>query len=203
MPRPLFLFIASIMYTIPAVMILWSAFQYFAVTGEQKFSYDFSRESPFISNLWPPEHVSSFFFQEDDAVKNIIKDPVSFSVTLTRPTFQKIELRLKYRKNPEIPLKIGLQKGDRSWDFFFKEFSPNEILTEDGWNIGVVRYDIFPEYITEDNRLSFILSSPYLSEKNEIITLSSLEVSLKKIPLTPKEIIKKIFGILKTQLPGL
>lgn len=192
MPKYFFLIFRVILYLFPVGVVVFTASHYFAFSGIQESKYDFQKESSLISILWPPEHVSDPYLINGDFAQNIEKDPVSFSVSLTRPSFQKITIFVRYKKNETTPLRFGLQKGDGSWDFYFKEIKKEDIKEIGEWQEGFVVFDITPEYMKKGNKLNILVSSPGLSEKGEKITFSEIRVRLERNPVTFKHFVQKI-----------
>lgn len=190
--RNIILSLRVIIYFIPIFLIILAFSKYFAFSGVQEWNYDFKKNSPVISILWPPEHTSDPYEINGDFMQDIKKDPVSFSVFLTRDSFQKMKLTFLYQKSEDLPLKIGLQKGDGSWDFFFKEFKTEDILQKNEWKEAQVTFDITREFINKKGRINILLSSPGLSEKGEKITFSEIRATLTRPKLTFFHLFRKV-----------
>lgn len=184
-----FILVRVAIYLIPAVIIAWAAWQYFGFSGTQEFSYDFSQESPFISILWPPERTSDIYKEGRDSRQDVLGDPTSFALQMTRPTFPRASVTMRYQKPDEVPLRLGLQKGDGSWNFFFEEVTS---VPDGDWQVGQASFRISPDFISPENKLNFIISSPYLGDSGERITITDISVRLERDPITFRQLLNKL-----------
>jgi len=85
-------------------MLLWLAVQYFSVFGGLSLSYDFQRESAFVSEWYPKGRAldREQNLKNGDAYQRIVGEPVYINVVVPR-SYDRVHATVEYT-NPEQPL---------------------------------------------------------------------------------------------------
>lgn len=107
--QTLYLYIQIVLFCIPFAVGAFLFVQYFAVLGDVTVSYDFSKESEFVSEFTPAGRASSRLenLQNGDTYQAITGEPVYVQVSVPR-SFDTVAATIEY-ENPEQPfIEFGL-----------------------------------------------------------------------------------------------
>jgi len=121
-------------YLSPFLLLIILIYKDFAPSGKVSFSYDFSRDSPVITKLFPANRLSDpQKIQNNEYYQEILKEPVYFETRLSQK-FNQAQVELVFQ-NPESSLfQLGLAiKGEKDWNYQFKPID-NKIINNLTWS---------------------------------------------------------------------
>jgi len=138
----------------------------------------------FISDLYPKSRTFEITIDKKNRYfQRIFTEPIYFKVALPRSNFNKVKVKLFYKTKKQIKIQIAMmqQKGIEVGEWKFKIRS-GKITKENDLNVLEAEYQITPEFV-KNNKLEFMISSPYLAKKQATIDIYKIEVELfgKKI----------------------
>ena len=160
----------------------WLTWQDIAPSDEFKTRYDFTDDSPFIKRLWPPFRLSELMIVNADGQQIILGDPVHLDVLPPR-LFQTAVLTVFFKNPANNDWRAGLLHQSEPWQVELKPFelSAMELRLGD-WQKGEATFDLTK--LPNQERLKFLLSAPGIEDQENGITVTAVEVTLLKEPIT-------------------
>jgi len=186
-------YIRIILISIPIIILGFLIYKYVCPRGVLKVDYDFCREDAFISRLSPGGRVLEIEKLDGYCQQKMVIDPVYFDVRLPQ-SFRQAGIKIWYQKNDDVILKIGPRFDSHQWLWDLKKV---EFLENDGeWQVGVVDLDL--NHVTmENNRIRFLVSSPWLDKFGEEILFSRVEIKFEKLPIGWGKVREKVKNLVK------
>jgi len=175
--------IRIILILIPIVILGWLAYKHITPSGILKVDYDFCAEDPFISKFSPMGRVLDIEKIKHQKLKictqAMVIDPVYFDVRLPQ-SFEQARITLWYKKDPDIPLRIGPRFNPNEWIWNLQDIKFER--TEADWEIGTITADL-SHIQMDNNRLRFLISSPGLDVSGQQIIFNQIKIEFGKQPL--------------------
>lgn len=119
-----------IIILIPVFIFLWLANKQFAPLGVLEINYDFNKESPFISDLYPELRTDGIKKEDGEYFNTIHEDTVYFDLTLPR-LYKKAKVQVKFKGTNPI-LDMGAEKEKDVWAFEMRPLE-NKIIDQLEW----------------------------------------------------------------------
>ena len=103
------------------------------LSGHLEFTYDFSQDSPVITNLFPANRLSEVFKIKDQASywQEINQEPVYFEARLPQQ-FDTAEVEVVYQNQSQNLVQLGLKTLGDEWSYDFKPLE-NRLLDNLDW----------------------------------------------------------------------
>ncbi|MBT4121932.1 hypothetical protein HOE31_03220, partial [bacterium] len=130
----LYSFFKIIIIIIPFILLAFLINKDLVRSGTISFVYDFSQDSPVITNLFPANRMSDVNKVKDFDIywQSINNEPVYFETRLPQ-TFDKAEVEVMYQNNDLPLIQIGLNNmGSNEWNYDFKPLE-NKLLDNLDW----------------------------------------------------------------------
>lgn len=124
------LFIKIIILLIPVLVFVWIFNKQYAPLGKLEVVYDFSKESPFISDLYPELRTDGIEKEDGDYLNTIHEDTVYFDLILPR-LYKKARVKVVFKGTSPI-FDIGGEKEKDVWAFEMRPLE-NKIIDQLGW----------------------------------------------------------------------
>jgi hypothetical protein len=102
--------------------------------GQLEFIYDFSTDSPVITNLFPANRLSEInrVKDTDSYWQQLEEEPVYFETRLPQK-FDTAEVELVYQNKNQPLIQVGLRTlGENDWNYYFKPLE-NQLLNKLNW----------------------------------------------------------------------
>ncbi|MCX6785512.1 MAG: hypothetical protein NTZ18_01505 [Candidatus Komeilibacteria bacterium] len=118
----------------PFVILGWLIKQDLALTGRLEFTYDFSHDSPVITDLFPAGRCSQIFQVKDkqEFFQQIFNEPVYFEVRMPQK-FDTATVEITYQNIKQPLIQLGLATlGSQDWSYDFKPLE-NQSLDSLNW----------------------------------------------------------------------
>jgi len=127
-------FLKFLIYLGPLILLGYLIYLDFVPSGIISFSYDFSKDSPVITNLFPANRLTD---PEPDLAGNfyqaIIKEPVYFETRLSQK-FDQARVDLTFQNPNQLFFQLGLAVlGEGDWNYFFRPVD-NKFINNLNWS---------------------------------------------------------------------
>lgn len=181
----------TIMIAIPIIVFVWLFAKDFVLSGRLDVVYDFSKQSPFITGLWPPQRLDSI---ADDPrwgkVQTMMVEPVTFRVMLPRK-FRDLTVEVVYRKDAAQRFRIGARAHPDRWAWTMRQV---EVVRDegDGWIRGAAHFIELPQYAGGGRTPEFILDAPDMHANNRTMTFAEIRVIADRDPVTVANVWSRI-----------
>lgn len=202
---------AVVLILLPFLILGWLIKKDLVISGRLSLVYDFSHESPLITDLFPAKRLTEIKrLSESEFSQSLLGEPVYFETRVPQ-NFKAATVEMIYQ-NQAVPLvQIGLRvigKGD--WNYYFQPFGASSTVDalaidyrlpqlEDGWQAGQARFDLTNAEIL-NRKLRFAISAPGLKPSdNQSLIIKKIKVTLIKEPLTWPEFVRQFKDYFKTR----
>ncbi|MDP2656759.1 MAG: hypothetical protein Q8P11_04310 [bacterium] len=168
----IFILLAWMIWIIDANVALW---------GYKKVEYFFGDPGPVVSELQPVARLGPKETLEGKrSYQKMFEDPTYFDL-ITPVTYRRAKLKLYFRNDTNIPLRIGIRWDSKSNYKLYDLIKDGE---EDGWTVAKAEIDMTSARY-ENGKYRFVLSAPGLVRGNpdRYIALSSIVIELYKDPI--------------------
>lgn len=122
--------------SIPLIIAVILVLEYFAVFGEYRVAYDFSTNSPQVTNFTPGSRVddASRSNRTSESTQRIFGDPVYMTVTLPR-AFDAVDMTMEYTTQSQPLTEIGVVANEDPWIVQLQPFQ-SQVVDQaiDEWN---------------------------------------------------------------------
>ncbi|OGF21179.1 hypothetical protein A2316_03465 [Candidatus Falkowbacteria bacterium RIFOXYB2_FULL_38_15] len=171
----------------------WLAWKKLVPSGSMEAVYGMSKESPFISKLYPKDRVSDAKRDEDNYYRAVLAEPVYFNL---KPSgdFDEARVLIKYKYLGEGDLKFGGLINKENWSFDFVEMP----RTEKGeWGALTANFNL-SDLVKEKENFRFMFSSPELISGQ--LEIDEVRVVFEREIMTFGEMISKIIEAIKWRM---
>ena len=119
----------------PFLILGWLIKQDLVIDGQIEFTYNFSQDSPVITNFFPANRMSSVFLVEAENYywQQVEQEPVYFETRLPQ-TFTQATVEITYKNENQPLIQLGLRAlGETEWNYVFKPLE-NQLLDKLDWS---------------------------------------------------------------------
>ena len=149
---------------LPFIILGWLIKKDLVLSGHLEFVYDFSQDSPAITNLFPANRLSAVNFVKDSNQywQQINQEPVYFEARLPQK-FDTATVEVVYQNQNQPLIQLGLRTlGEGDWNYDFKALE-NQLLDELDWfKISDEQGTIWQKQKKYLNREQFMVAVPGL-----------------------------------------
>ncbi|MBU1037214.1 hypothetical protein KKF32_04255 [Patescibacteria group bacterium] len=118
----------------PVLLLFWLVQKDLVKNGRLEFIYDFSEDSPTITNLFPANRLSQInkIVKTNSYWQQLEKEPVYFETRLPQ-TFATAIVEVTYKNDTQPLIQLGLETmGENEWNYDFKPLE-NQLLDNLDW----------------------------------------------------------------------
>src|SRR3989339_687741 len=115
----------------PVILLGWLVKQDLALSGQLEFTYDFSKDSAAITNLFPANRLTPVTFNKSGFWQTIKQEPVYFETRLPQK-FNTAQVEVVYQNSTEPLVQLGLKTLGDEWSYDFKPLE-NQLLDKLDW----------------------------------------------------------------------
>ena len=111
------IFLKIIIFLLPLFIFVWLLNKQFAPFGMLEVSYDFEKESPFISKIYPKERIDILKFDNGESYKEILDDIAYFDLELPRSSYQSAKVSIKFKNDHQSIFDLAALTSEELWSF--------------------------------------------------------------------------------------
>ncbi len=167
-------------------------------SGVIKFIYNFSHDSPVITNLFPANRMSAINKVKDNDLywQSITEEPVYFKTRLPQ-TFNKAEVEITYQ-NSDLPLiQIGLNnQGENEWNYEFKPLE-NQLLDNLDW----FKIESNDRALYQRNK-QFLSIDQFLEEKDTLTNFAAYNYEIDRKFIIPNYVPSNSYKVMDKTIRG-
>lgn len=176
-----------VVFGILGLMILfgWTAWRNVVPNGVFEVSYDFKKESPFITSLSPGDRVVPIKIDVAGiAYQTVIDEPVYFRVRPPRG-FTRGIITIRYQNEAHPIVRIGglVNRAENQFDLktienaatgeqFYRE--------ENGWRVGGAEFDLTRLETSDGRTYTFVLSVPGIAAAGNAVRVAQISARLER-----------------------